>query len=124
MTTEMKSLEDYTWDQLHSFRYENYPYRMVVVSPLTYEEIKEDFNDYISELLSNDVQCDDCNISPDSKQCNPYNKRFENFLKEKRGVPAISAIFEDEGPIGRKNELFAQIATMSDRVKLYTAMLL
>lgn len=122
---KMKSLEDYTWDQLHSFRYENYPYRMVVVSPLSYEEVKEDFNEYISELTNLAAQCNDCVVSKDEcKQCNPYNKRFETFLSEKRGVPAISAIFEDESPIGRKNELFAQIATMTDRVKLYTAMLL
>jgi hypothetical protein len=99
----MKKLEDYTWDKLNSFRYDFYPYRLIVVSPLDYDKIKSLFLEFIT----------------DSSIRKTYT--FEKYLQKESNEPAIAAMFyEDETPAQRKKEIFDDIATMSQRVKTYS----
>ena len=98
----MKKLEDYSWDKLNSYRYDVYPYRLIVVSPLKYDQIKFYFREFIS----------DSSIRKEHS--------FESYLQERSKEPAIAAMFYDEdSPTKRKKDLFDEIATMSDRVKSY-----
>jgi hypothetical protein len=99
----MKKLTEYNWDQLHSYRYDMYPYRLIVVSPLSYETVKFHFREYVI----------------DETMRNKYT--FDKFLEKKTQTPAIAAIFYDaESRIARKQELFEDIATMTQRVKAYS----
>ena len=99
----MKHLEDFTWDQLYSFRYDLYPHRLVVISPLKNDEVKVHFK----EKLKNTSNFDS----------------FENYLQS-QDIPAMTAIFYGDNLPLRKNEIFSQIATMGDRMRMYTSMLL
>lgn len=99
----MKKLEDYSWEQLNSYRYDIYPYRLIVVSPLNYEQIKLYFREFIS----------------DSSIRKEYN--FESYLQERSNEPAIAAMFYgEENPLNRKKEIFDEIASMGQRVKTYS----
>ena len=100
----MKSLDNYNWDQLYTCRYDNYPFRLVIVSPLSFKEVKKEFDKYIIKH------------KPDSRS-------FETFLKEEKGVPSVTAIFRHRESEKNKKELFAQIATAPERVKFYSLLM-
>jgi hypothetical protein len=99
----MKKLEDYTWDKLNSYRYDVYPYRLIVVSPLAYDKIKFHFREFIS----------DSSIRKDFD--------FAEYLQKTTGEPAIAAMFYDDSSIcSKRREIFSEIATMTQRVKSFT----
>jgi|694.fasta_scaffold16082_6 hypothetical protein len=98
----MKKLEEYSWDQLNSYRYDVYPYRLIVVSPLEYEKIKFHFREFIS----------------DSSIKKKYD--FAEYLQHTTGEPAIAAMFYEDSICNKRKEIFSEIATMTQRVKSFT----